>query len=119
MPHIDVTLSNKYRGKSQRAKDLGHYFSIPFSLFKRMRLRKTCALSGLPMTLENSTIDRIDNRIGYIEGNVAGVRDDINKLKGAIEGVIGCSESIDWKVVQKVVNNTVSHLEKQHDNGKN
>lgn len=119
MPHIDVALSNKYRSKSQRAKDLGHYFSIPFSLFKRMRLRKTCALSGLPMTMENSTIDRIDNRIGYIESNVAGVRNDINKLKGAIEAVIGSSEAIDWKVVQKMVNNTVSHMEKQNGNGKN
>ncbi len=113
MPHIDITLANKYRSKSQRAKDLGHYFQISFALFKRMRLRKKCALSGLPMTIENSTIDRIDNRIGYIDTNVAGVRNDINTLKGTIEGVIGANPDIDWKVIQKIVNTTVAHMEKQ------
>ncbi|AGH57570.1 HNH endonuclease [Pseudoalteromonas phage pYD6-A] len=113
MPHIDISISNKYRGKAQRANDLGHEFNIPFSLFKRMRLRKTCALTGLKMTLDNSTIDRIDNRKGYIEGNVAGVRADINKLKGTIESVIGSSDDIDWKAVKKMVDATVAHIEKE------
>lgn len=112
MPHIDISISNKYRSKSQRAKDLGHYFDLPFQLFKRMRLRRTCALSGVKMTMENSTIDRIDNRKGYIEGNVAGVRTDINSLKGQIEGLIGSSPDVEWKHIKKMVDTTVAHLEK-------
>ena len=112
MPHSDLHLAKKYTSKSQRAKDLGHQFEISFSTFKKCRTRKTCGLSGLPMTMENSSIDRIDNRIGYLEGNVIGCREDINQMKGQIESYIGQTPGLDWYKVQKIVNNVIKHLEK-------
>lgn len=110
--HSDVTIARKYTQKHQRAKDLGHQFEIPFSSFKRMRNRKTCELTKVKMNLENSTIDRIDNRKGYLVGNVAGVRSDMNRLKGTIESVIGNTPDVDWYTIQRLVNNTIERIER-------
>ena len=115
MPHSDIHLAKKFVSKSQRARDLGHEFEISFTTFKRCRSRKTCALTGLKMSLDNSSVDRIDNRFGYIEGNVAGVREDINKLKGQIESFIGQTKDLEWKHIKKMVDATVAHLEKNND----
>ena len=111
MPHTDITLTRKYVSKAQRAKDLGHEFEISFSTFKRCRQRKTCGLTGLKMK-DNPSIDRVDNKKGYIEGNVVGCRRDVNTLKGQIESFLGQTKDADWYTVQKLVNKTIELMEK-------
>lgn len=57
---------------------------------------KTCALSGLPINLSTKTkqgspdyslftasLDRIDNTIGYVEGNVQWVHKELKRLRGS------------------------------------
>jgi hypothetical protein len=50
-----------------------------------LKQNKKCALSGedISLSLSNHTasLDRIDSKLGYIEGNVQWVHKDINKLK--------------------------------------
>lgn len=112
----EINLSKKYVSKANNAANAGHEFAILYPQFKRMRLRKTCTLTGLPMLLENSTIDRIDNRKGYLPENSAGVRLDINQLKGQMERVISLSPDVEWKHILRMVERTMKSI-KEQDNG--
>lgn len=111
MPPSDYPLAKKYCSKAQNAATTGHAFEIDFPHFKRMRTRKTCALTQVPMDLENSTIDRVDCNKGYLPDNVLGVRDDINSLKGQLEFAMRESKDINWYTIQRLVDNTIKHLE--------
>lgn len=111
MPPQDVELAKKYVSKSLNSANANHEFQITFTQFKRMRLRKKCALTQVSMDLSNSTLDRINNTIGYIPSNVAGVRQDVNQLKGTIEGIIAKTPDIDWYTIKRMVDNTIKHIE--------
>lgn len=51
-----------------------------FNIF--IKQNKKCALSGIDLILnKNASIDRIDSKIGYIEGNIQWVHKDINRMK--------------------------------------
>lgn len=42
---------------------------------------KTCALTGDPLNINTASLDRIDSKYGYIEGNVQWVTAQANKCK--------------------------------------
>lgn len=109
----EINLTKKYASKAHNASQAGHEFGLLYPQFKRMRIRKTCALTGLPMDLSTSTIDRIDNRKGYLPENSAGVRQDINQLKGKMEYLISTTPDVEWKHILRMVERTIKSIKEQ------
>ena len=86
----DTTIAKKYVSKINNAKQLGHKFSLTFAEFKRLMNTEKCAYSGIILTddkdkFSSRTIDRLNNKFGYIRGNVRAVAYGINMLKAQIE----------------------------------
>ncbi len=79
---------------------------------KFLQQDRKCALSGLPLKFAANqndkniaSLDRIDNKLGYIKGNIQWVHKHINYLKGKItEKKIFeyCSKITRWEVVNKL-----------------
>lgn len=74
-----------YLNKKDNAKKAGVDFSLSFTTVKNMLRAKKCAFSGLPIHRGTFSIDRIDNKKGYVKGNVVACHCTFNKLKGIIE----------------------------------
>jgi len=86
----DLEIAKKYTVKFNNARQLKHEFDLSFNDFKRLMNRQKCEYSGLTLIDEKEkfcsrTVDRIDNSIGYIKGNVRVVAYGINALKATIE----------------------------------
>lgn len=82
---IDTRAARKLILIQERCKDRGLTFNLSFRTTKRILMRKTCYFTGLPLDKNTITFDRIDNSIGYEEGNVVACHTCFNKLKGVIE----------------------------------
>lgn len=86
----DLKIAKKYVAKAFRAKGLDHEFELTFNQFKKLMLKKTCAYSGIPFspmadTWSSRTLDRVDNSIGYVYGNVVACCAGMNQLKSQVE----------------------------------
>jgi hypothetical protein len=69
----------KYRTYRAGAKQRGFTFDVTLEDFKRM-VSGTCVYCG-----ESATgIDRVDNNLGYVEGNMASCCFTCNKMKGTM-----------------------------------
>lgn len=85
---VSITYYKALRSAASRRK---HPFEIEieyvWDLFQKQERR--CALSGCLLTLTNSnhlrdqtaSLDRIDSKQGYVEGNLQWIHKDINKMK--------------------------------------
>jgi hypothetical protein len=80
-----------YRIK-KNAKTRGYEFNVSMEYLWELFLKqeRKCVISGLPITMGNkrnewgtASLDRIDNNLGYIEGNVQWLHKDINRMKWA------------------------------------
>jgi hypothetical protein len=109
----DLELSQKYINKSVSSKDRGIEFSLSFSQFKNIMNASKCQLSGLPLTKNTVTIDRVDNNKGYITGNCVACDVSINKMKGVLENP---QHPINIKTFSKALNKTLKLMEKQNAN---
>lgn len=94
----------KWANMKNGAARRGHEFTISiqeaWDLF--LRQNKTCVLTGLPITLNPTTLaagantaslDRIDSRLGYVPGNIQWVHAVINSMKQTLSNehfVIWC-----------------------------
>lgn len=79
-------ISGKYIGRvERRANSLGLDHNISPAFLKKLLENQMykCALSGLDIHVTDGTasLDRIDSKQGYIEGNVQWVHKDINRMK--------------------------------------
>lgn len=93
----DLDLARRYISKTEWAKERNLEFLISFSDFKRLMLRKKCAYTGIELTFKvpgstsratDKEIDRIDNTLGYVKGNVITVSHCANKLKSRFENPV-------------------------------
>jgi hypothetical protein len=90
----------RYKHMKQKAKERGYTFDVSIEYLWELFLAqdKRCVLSGLEITITSDTyvsngqnridwttntasLDRIDSKLGYIEGNVQFVHKDINRMK--------------------------------------
>ena len=112
----DLTIAKMYIKKAQRAKKDKLDFDLTFAQFKRLVTRKRCAYSGLPFSEYDEkkgkwkkpwqalTLDRIDNKKGYIWGNVAPICKGINQIKAQWENpVIPIDEKMTIKIITKIL----------------
>jgi len=81
----DRRLAEMYLSKIRSSKDRGIDFSLTLSEYKRFSKLKTCYYTGLTLNSKTRTLDRIDNKVGYITGNVVVCHTTFNALKGLIE----------------------------------
>lgn len=103
----DLTLAKRYVIKARNAREKGLEFDLPFHVYKKLMLRKTCTYSGLTMTDEpghwtKRSLDRIDNDKGYEVGNVVAVCEGVNRLKGAWENP---NNPLTFDMVRKILDN--------------
>lgn len=87
-------LRNKYKCKKQNAKQRGLEFSLSFESFCLLLNETHCFYTGEKMSCEaihikqqpNSlTIDRVNNFIGYVDGNCVACTHAVNSFKSMIE----------------------------------
>ena len=83
--NIDLILAKKYISNYSSAKARGHDFNLSFSEFKSLKQRKKCFYTGITLTDESRSLDRIDNSIGYVKGNVVACHTTVNQLKSMVE----------------------------------
>lgn len=81
----DVKLARKFISKKANADERGIEFKLSFLSFKNMMKAKKCYFTGLPLVDGNRSIDRVDNKKGYVKGNVVACHQTVNCLKGMIE----------------------------------
>jgi hypothetical protein len=81
----DEALCRKYLNKLKNAKDRGLDFNLSLTSIKNIMRSKKCYYTGLPLTIENSTIDRVDSKVGYSKGNVVACHHEVNQLKSLFE----------------------------------
>lgn len=90
---FEVLVANKYRGKVDNARSRGIEFALSLNEYRQLLLRKRCAYTGIPMTLHKQgnptktdlTIERVDDKKGYIKGNVIAVCYAANNIKSVFE----------------------------------
>lgn len=78
-------IASWYIAKYDQALSRGIEFKLNLVSFRNLAQAKKCYFTGLPLNQKTRTIDRIDNRRGYISGNVVACHLAFNSLKGMIE----------------------------------
>ena len=82
---FDVFVATKYLSKKMNAEERGLEFNLSLTSMRNLCKAKRCYFSGIPLTDKNRTIDRVDNKKGYIKGNVVACCKEVNTLKGQLE----------------------------------
>jgi len=90
----DLTIARKYISKASKANHDGYEFKLSFTSFKNMMRSKKCKATGLTLTnpkkdgsrkFTDRSIDRLDNKKGYVKGNVVALCSGANTLKAMFE----------------------------------
>lgn len=91
----DTEIARLYLNKYKRAVAAGYDFDLSFTSYKNMMRAKHCYYTGIGLTQPRSgnyaprttdrTIDRIDNTIGYVKGNVVACSHAANQFKSTFE----------------------------------
>lgn len=72
-----------YVTKIESSKRRGKEFNLSFTAFANIKQQTHCEYSGLPFDDMNTmSFERIDNSIGYVDGNVIPVIQRLNVLRG-------------------------------------
>ena len=103
----DLAVARAYVSKAASSRDRGIEFSISFTSFKNMCRARKCYFTGLELTADTFTIDRVDASKGYITGNVVACHKDFNNLKSMIENptvALGLEKAL------KGLNKTKKHI---------
>ena len=118
----EVLLARRYAQKAQHALKGGHEFTITFDEFRRLAAHKFCALSTIPfrkyvkglpadgnheLTFNSWTLDRLDNKQGYIPGNCLAVCHGVNQMKSMWEDP---KNPISMPLVAKVITETKKRM---------
>lgn len=101
----DLEVARKMVRVAAAARDREKDFNLSFLSFKNMMKAKKCKLSGLPLNKDSFTVDRINNQLGYIKGNVCACHKMVNRAKNNIESL-----NLDPEVLKRILKNWSSHL---------
>lgn len=98
---------NKINSCQQENKD----FTLTLPEVRRLLAVKRCQYTGMSLTHQyvgsgitrftDVTLDRIDNRKGYVQGNVKAVAHGINHLKSTFENPAHVNSRVDYKSLHK------------------
>lgn len=79
-------VANKYKSLLQRSMETKKDFNLDLRDIARLLERKTCYYTGVKFDNESNlrTIDRVDNKKGYVKGNVVACLQEINSIKSVL-----------------------------------
>ena len=105
----DQEIAHKYVLKIGYCKQSNTVFNLSFYEYKRLITSKRCKYTGVELTAHEKgklkatdvTIDRIDNNIGYVTGNVVACCHAYNNFKCAIENP---NNLLDFKTIERALN---------------
>ena len=111
MKRSDLSIAKAYLEKAQSSKDRELDFTLSFSQYKRLVTRKKCQITNILFNKSsqgyNPTLDRLDNSLGYIPGNVITVCHFVNQVKSIWENP---NNPLTIELVKMVVDNTMLYL---------
>jgi len=81
----DDQIVNLYNSKKMSCTSRDIRFGLSISMLRNMLSASRCYYTGVPLTKDNFSIDRIDSEQGYIKGNVCACDRAFNSWKGVIE----------------------------------
>lgn len=97
LPHeVDARVAKYLLNKITSSRDRQIPFELTFIEVKNLMQTERCYYTGITLTmtqpgqaqkLTDFTIDRIDNNLGYVTGNVVACCHAANSFKGMIEGM--------------------------------
>lgn len=106
----DEHIARKYLAKIHYCQSKKIEFKLTFYEFKRLVTAKFCKYTGVILTnrsnpnnrmkSEDVTIDRIDNKIGYVSGNVVACCHAYNSFKSVLEDP---NNIIDFNILEKAL----------------
>lgn len=104
----DEEVAKKYINKIQNCKQSSTVFSLSFFEFKRLITATRCKYTGVSLTntqgvkqiATDVTIDRVNNNVGYVTGNVVACCYGYNKFKAAIENP---NNIVDFKTLERAL----------------
>ena len=92
---FDCLIAKKYRNKIDDAARRGLEFNLTLLEFRRLYTRRRCEYTNLPLELSRNengkqtnrslTLERVDNKQGYVSGNVITVCKAANGIKAVFE----------------------------------
>lgn len=83
-PLTDLEVAKKMLNLKQSADSRNIKFDLSFTTLKELMEQKKCFYTGRLLETKGDfslSIDRIDNKLGYIDGNVVACTVDINRKK--------------------------------------
>ena len=98
----DLELAQKYVATAESAKSRNIEFTLSLTSYRNLMRSKKCFYTQVPFKnkgIYKRTIDRIDNKKGYIHGNVVACTQRINSMKNSWE-----SQNLSLIDVEKVIN---------------
>lgn len=89
----ELSIAHKYCIKADNAKNNGHEFALTFEEYKSLLLQPHCYYTDVLMSRNTGelqidtdmTLDRVDNHLGYVDGNVVACCYAANQLKAFVE----------------------------------
>ena len=83
---FDIIVARRLIMTQKRARDRGLEFNIDFHTMRILMKRKTCYYSGVVLTEVHQdphqrTIERLNDKIGYVKGNVVACSYKFNLIK--------------------------------------
>lgn len=98
---FEFAVAAKFRNKVSNAKERGLDFNLSFAEFRRIMATKRCQYTGIELTFKvgradetswkdtDLSIERVDNRLGYVSGNCIAVCHAANVYKSVFENPKG------------------------------
>lgn len=81
-----IELAQQYIAKSLNAKKRNKEFSLSLITFANIKSQTHCAYSGVEFDENNPmSLERVDNNIGYVDGNVVPVLTILNSVRGDLD----------------------------------
>jgi len=86
---FDTKVAKKYLQIKQSASSRGIDFDLSLTSIRNILKSKRCAYTGDKLNhtagdRNQLTVDRVDNSIGYVTGNVVACADWFNQIKGQV-----------------------------------
>lgn len=81
---FDTSVALKFLNLQESAKKRGILFDLSIQSIINLKRAKKCFYTGKALTSSNRSIDRIDNKLGYIKGNVVACDREFNLRKGSL-----------------------------------
>jgi len=106
---FELFVISYYQNKVQSCKDRGIEFKLNLVSVRNLLSAKKCGYTGLDLTRGKKglgmlstdvTIDRIDNSIGYVKGNVIAVSNVANNFKSIFENPV---YKVDMQMAEKAL----------------